>query len=115
MSVWRDMHQRSNGEAVRKEDFEEDLKKKVKAAAKEYVEEYIDAMFDAGCTVKEIQDQYHGVNFEADYIVERMDKDDQDKFWGMDDMWGWVDYAETAAWHYANKLIPALKDNEEEE
>ena len=54
MSVWSNIHKRSNGNTVRKEDqligLEiKELKQKVKVAAKQYVEEYIDAMFDAGC------------------------------------------------------------------
>ncbi len=133
MSIWADIHRRSTGEQVRKEDQQigleiKELKQKVKAAAKQYVEEYIEAMFDAECTVKDIQDQYEWdlMDVETDYIVQRMEKVDQDRFWELQDhFWDLdeefdlgedvdlEDYAQGMLKHFANKLIPALKDDGE--
>lgn len=135
MSVWTDLHKRSTGEAIRKEDKQigleiKELKQKVKAAAKQYVEEYIDAMFEAEYTVKGIQEQYKWalMNVETYYIVDRMEKVDQDRFWELQDhFWDLdeefglgeevdlEDYAQGMLKHFADILIPALKDDEEEE
>ena len=129
MSVWREMHKRSNGEAIRKEDQQigleiKELKQKVKEAAKQYVEEYIDAMFEAEYTVKGIQDQYQWafMDVETYYIVDRMEKVDQDRFWEIQDhFWDLdeefdlgeevdlEDYAQCMLDHFADKLISELK------
>lgn len=132
MSIWSDIQDRSSGETVRKEDQQigieiKGLKQKVKAAAKQYVEEYIEAMFDAGCTVRDIQDQYEWnlIDVETDYIVQRMDKVDQDRFWELQDhFWDLdeefdlgeeidlEDYAQRMLKHFADTLIPALKEED---
>lgn len=132
MSIWSDIQDRSSGEQVRKEDQQigieiKGLKQKVKAAAKQYVEEYIEAMFDAGCTVRDIQDQYEWnlMDVETDYIVQRMDKVDQDRFWELQDhFWDLdeefdlgeeidlEDYAQRMLKHFADTLIPALKEED---
>lgn len=132
MSIWSDIQDRSSGETVRKEDQQigieiKGLKQKVKAAAKQYVEEYIEAMFDAGCTVRDIQDQYEWnlMDVETDYIVQRMDKVDQDRFWELQDhFWDLdeefdlgeeidlEDYAQRMLKHFGDTLIPALKEED---
>lgn len=132
MSIWNDMRKRSLGEEVKKEDqlmkLEiQELKNKVKEAAKHYVEEYIDAMFDSGCTVKEIQEQYEWafLDIETYYIVQRMEKEDQDRFWELQEhFWdldekydlgedeNLEDYAQRMLKHFADTLIPALKEDQ---
>ena len=132
MSVWKDIHDRSNGKAIRKEDQQirleiKEFKKKAKDAAKRYVEEYIDAMFDAGCSVKDIQDQYECdfMDIETYNIVQEMEKGDQDRFWDLQEQF-WdldeeydlgeevdlEDYAQGMLKHFANTMISALKEDE---
>ena len=130
MSIWSDMQDRSSGETVRKEDQQigleiKEIKQKVKSAAKQYVEGYIDAMFDSGSSVKEIQEQqkWDFMDVETYHIVDRMEKVDQDRFWELQDhFWDLdeeynlgeeidlEDYAQGMLKHFANKLIPALKE-----
>lgn len=119
MSVWRDIHERSNGKAIRKEDLIDYLKEKIKVAAKQYVEDYIDAMFDSECTVKEIQDQYQWafIDNDAEWVFDRMEKEDQNKLSELDeeDEYELCDYADAMVNHFADEIIPALKEEEEEE
>lgn len=130
MSIWSEIQDRSSGDKVRKEDQQirqeiQDFKKKIKDAAKHYVEEYIDAMFDSGCTVKEIQNQYEVdlMDVETYWIVERLEKDDRERFWDLNEQF-WnldeeynlgeesdlEDYAQRMLKHFADTLIPALKE-----
>lgn len=119
MSVWREMHKKSNGEAVRKEDNVEEeikeLKKKIDAAAKQYVEDCIDA-FLQDCTVEEFKNHYdEDINMEDDYIVERLSKEDQDRFWELAEEYDLEGYPERAFWRIADEIIPALEEDEDEE
>ena len=130
MSIWTDIQKRSSGETVRKEDQQirleiKEFKQKVKEAAKQYVEEYIDAMFDSGSSVKEIQDHYEIalMDVETYWIVERLEKDERERFWDLNEQF-WdldeeynlgeeidlEDYAQRMLKHFANTLIPALKE-----
>lgn len=110
------MHQRSNGTTVRKEDQLEDIKKKIKIAAKRYVEDYIDAMFDSGSTVQEIQDHYEWAFMDdnSEYVVQRMEEEDQDKFWELDEEHNLCDYTYSVLKHLADEMISALEDDEDE-
>jgi len=117
MSVWGDILDRGSGETVRKEDLIKYLKEKINVAAKQYVEDYIDAMFDSGCTVKEIQDQYQWafMDNDAEYVFDRMKKEDQDKLSELadEDEYALSDYADAMVNHFADEIIPALEDEEE--
>ena len=79
--------------------------------------------------MKDIQDQYEWdlMDVETDYIVQEMEKNDQNRFWQLQDhFWDLdeefdlgeevdlEDYAQGMLKHFANKLIPALKDDEGE-
>ena len=131
MSIWSDIQKRSSGETVREEDQQvrqeiQDFKKKIKEAAKYYVEEYIDAMFDSGYSVKEIQDHYEValMDVETYWIVERLEKEDRERFWDLNEQF-WdldeeyglgeeidlEDYAQGMLKHFADTLIPALKED----
>lgn len=117
MSVWADIHRRSNGQAVRKEDQLEDIKKKIKIAAKEYVEDYIEAMFESEYSAQEIKDHYEWAFMDdnSEYVVQRMENEDQDKFWELEEEHNLCDYTYTVLKHLADEMISALEDDEEEE
>ena len=121
MSVWADIHRRSNGVQERKEDQLEEtikeLKKKVDAAAKEYVEACIDAFLEEWTeeTVENFQNHYQEmINMEDDYIVERLDKEDQDLWWELAEEYDLDEYPTNAFWRIADEIIPALEVEEED-
>ena len=115
MSVWGDIRRRAEGKEVRKEDQVEDIKKKIKVAAKRYVEDYIDAMFDSGCTVEEIQGQYEWAFMDdnSEYVVQRMEDNDQDRFWELDEEYDLCDYTYRVLKKTADEMISALEDEDE--
>ena len=118
MSTWGDMIRRAEGEAIRKEDEIKELKKKIDAAAKSYVEDCIDAFIEEWTkeNVEFFQDHYDEmINIEDDYIVERLNKEDQDRFWELAEENDLEGYPEDSFWRIAAEIIPELEVEEDGE
>ena len=109
MSIWVDIHKRSNGDLVRKEDQVLELKQKLKAAAQQYVETFVEHKLTRKYTVEEIQELLECETLIAEKVVEKMKEEDQSKFWV------WVennpegnDYAEDAFWEAVDEIVSTL-------
>ena len=125
MGLWDDIVRRgTTGEAKREDKLTveiEEIKKQICVAAKDYVEDYISAMYEAGCTASEIQDQYEWalIDVETCFIVDRMEKKYQDRFWELDEdeevEEDLCEYADNVLHQYADEMISELEDEEDED
>ena len=109
MSIWAEIHRRSNGIAVRKEDQVDEFKKTIKAAAKQFVEEYVEHKLKRKYSVEEIQEFLECESLISEKVVEKMEEGDQDKFWKWVDEHNLIECAEDAYWEAVDEIISTLK------